>query len=94
MTAESPFYAKVKANGRITAVNHFQDTRHLVLDIAGSSMEFSPGDVLAMHPLTPWESVDRFLERLGLDPHAHVSVESTSSKRQSEFCLRSLVQGV
>eukprot|EP00210_Caulerpa_lentillifera_P005260 g5027.t1 len=92
---EYPFFAKVTKNERITSKDHFQDTRHIVLDIANSGIEFSPGDVLCMHPLTPWRVIDNIIERLGFSKLTKISVKSTSNLEQNEvFYLRSLIQGV
>lgn len=38
-----PFFAHVLANRRLTAVDHFQDTRHIELDLQGSGMHHQPG---------------------------------------------------
>lgn len=48
-----PFMALLLANERLTAPDHFQDTRHLEFDLAGSGLEYEPGDTLAIFPRTP-----------------------------------------
>jgi len=89
----NPFFAKVVENKRITSADHFQDTRHIVLDTEASQFEHMPGDVLAICPLTPWESVDAFLKRIGVDPRSFLSVRVISSNAQVLCFARSLVQG-
>lgn len=38
-----PYMARVAANTRITAESHFQDTRHIELDLGHSGLTFEPG---------------------------------------------------
>jgi sulfite reductase alpha subunit-like flavoprotein len=45
-----PHFARLLANERLTAPGHWQDVRHLELDLAGSGVAFDPGDVLAVTP--------------------------------------------
>lgn len=92
-SAWNPFFAKLKQNERITTKDHFQDTRHLVFDISQSSFDFYPGDLLAMHPLTPWESIDGFLKRLEIDPYSAIVLDHSEAS-ESIFIARSLVQGI
>lgn len=92
-STDRPFFARVKSNDRITSSNHFQDTRHLVLDTTDSGLVYVPGDVLAMHPLTPWSSVDAFLERIGMDPESIVTVKHASCDQSITAIARLLVQG-
>jgi hypothetical protein len=39
-----PYLAPVLVNRRITAADHFQDTRHIELDISGSGLAYDPGE--------------------------------------------------
>ncbi|EFJ42595.1 hypothetical protein VOLCADRAFT_83643 [Volvox carteri f. nagariensis] len=66
--------AGVKVNRRVTSADHFQDTRHIELDLGESGLSYEPGDVLAILPLTSEAVVDAFLQRLGLDGEAWVRV--------------------
>ncbi|KAF5839539.1 hypothetical protein DUNSADRAFT_512 [Dunaliella salina] len=70
-----PYFARMLRNQRITASSHFQDTRHIELDLGDSGLTYEPGDVLAVLPRTPPPAVDALLKRLGLDGSQRVCVE-------------------
>jgi len=70
-----PYFARMLRNQRITASFHFQDTRHIELDLGDSGLTYEPGDVLAVLPRTPPAAVDALLKRLSLDGSQHVCVE-------------------
>lgn len=40
-----PYFARMLRNRRITASSHFQDTRHLELDLGDSGLSYKPGGV-------------------------------------------------
>ncbi len=71
-----PFLARVLKNERMTAPGHFQDTRHIELDLAGSGLRYEPGWLLAVRPRQRPEDVAAFLKRLRLDGEAWVRVEA------------------
>lgn len=68
--------AKMLKNERITARDHFQDTRHIELDLGGSKLAYEPGDLLAVFPQQPPAAVRDFMHRLGLDADAFVRIEA------------------
>lgn len=49
-SAAEPFRARVLSNTRITSETHFQDVRHVTLDIKNSGIVYSPGDVVQCMP--------------------------------------------
>lgn len=55
-----PFMAPLCVNERVTAADHFQDTRHLEFDLSGSGglQDYQPGDLLAIFPRTPAADVE------------------------------------
>jgi sulfite reductase alpha subunit-like flavoprotein len=53
-----PFMAPLLVNQRVTAADHFQETRHLEFDLAGSGLSYEPGDLLAVFPRTPAADVE------------------------------------
>ncbi|XP_064630444.1 NADPH-dependent diflavin oxidoreductase 1-like [Lineus longissimus] len=61
-----PHHAKLLSNARMTASDHFQDVRLIRLDIDGSNMSHSPGDVLMIHPKNQPDTVTTFLEMFNL----------------------------
>ncbi|KAK9790549.1 hypothetical protein WJX73_010811 [Symbiochloris irregularis] len=94
-----PFMASVIANRRITSPDHFQDTRHIELDLASSGIVYEPGDLLNILPRQNPEAVQRFLRRTGLDAQSVVRLaaagaESADRVRQSvQVTVGSLVAG-
>lgn len=38
-----PYFARMLHNRRITASSHFQDTRHIELDLGDSGLQYEPG---------------------------------------------------
>jgi sulfite reductase alpha subunit-like flavoprotein len=53
-----PFMAPLLVNDRVTSQGHFQETRHLEFDLAGSGLQYQPGDLLAIFPRTPAADVE------------------------------------
>ncbi|XP_072015905.1 NADPH-dependent diflavin oxidoreductase 1-like [Amphiura filiformis] len=70
-----PFYARLVSNKRVTAADHFQDVRLMQFDIAGSGISYAPGDVVMIQPCNPSDTVDSFLQLLGLDPDQEFTLE-------------------
>ena len=71
-----PYLARVLRNERMTAAGHFQDTRHIELDLGDSGLAYEPGWLLAVRPRQERGDVAAFLTRLGLDPEEWVRVEA------------------
>lgn len=72
-SAARPFEAGVLANQRITADGSGKDVRHLELDLAGSGLDYEPGDALGVVPRNPGPLVDAVLEALHLDGDAAIT---------------------
>lgn len=53
-----PFMAPLVVNQRVTAADHFQDTRHIEFDLEGSGLSYEPGDLLCIFPRTPAADVE------------------------------------
>jgi len=67
--------AVLKSNARITAVDHFQDTRHVVLDLGKGGPSYDPGDILSVMPRQSGKAVSELLEMMGLNAEACVRIE-------------------
>ncbi|MFP2957559.1 assimilatory sulfite reductase (NADPH) flavoprotein subunit [Myxococcus sp. 1LA] len=70
---ETPFTAEVLLNQRITARGALKDVRHVELSLAGSGLEYAPGDALGVWPHNPPELVAMFLSELRLDGDAPIT---------------------
>ncbi len=64
-TKKNPFIAKLKHAEILTKGGSEKDTRHYEIDLAGSGMEFLPGDSLAVQPQNDPAAVDLLLGALG-----------------------------
>ena len=69
-----PYGARLLANTRVTAADHFQDVRHLEFDLGASGLTYEPGDLLAVFPQQRSEVVQQLLTRLHLDGTAYVKI--------------------
>lgn len=56
---------KIARNDRITAADHFQDVRHIVIELE-TPLDYAPGDTLALYPPNDDHSVELLLQ---LQPH-------------------------
>ena len=72
-TREQPFAAEVLANQRLTGRGSDRDVRHLELSLAGSGLEYEPGDALGVWPVNAPALVDEILARTGLDGDTEVA---------------------
>jgi sulfite reductase alpha subunit-like flavoprotein len=61
-----PYLASIVKNQRLTAAGHFQDVRHIELDISNSGFQYEPGDVVYIMPRNLREDVEMFLRQMGL----------------------------
>ncbi|CAG8646383.1 26545_t:CDS:10 [Racocetra persica] len=55
-------YARLVKNERVTAHDHFQDVRHIELDIGDTELKYDPGDVAVIRPKNLPEDVDEFIK--------------------------------
>ncbi|XP_023253692.1 NADPH-dependent diflavin oxidoreductase 1 isoform X2 [Seriola lalandi dorsalis] len=74
-----PFPARLVSNRRVTHPSHFQDVRHIELDITGSSIQFAAGDVVMMYPRNAPEDVEQFCQLLRLDPEGMFTLRPTDN---------------
>lgn len=71
--------APLTCNTRITSSDHFQDTRHLEFDLAGSGMQYAPGDLLTIFPQQSPAVLSAFYKRTNLNPDAWVQIEAADA---------------
>ena len=81
--------ARLVGNERLTAQGHFQDTRHVELDLGQDGPRYDPGDILTVLPRQDKSAVYELLCLLGMDAEARIRIEladagSTSGKHTAE----------
>jgi sulfite reductase (NADPH) flavoprotein alpha-component len=62
---DNPFFARLVENRRLNGPGSAKDTRHLVVDIAGSGLAYEAGDSLGVYPTNDARAVDEVLRLLG-----------------------------
>lgn len=70
-----PCMATLVGNQRVTAADHFQDTRHLCFDLGATGPHYDPGDVLSIFPRQDESAVGELLAMFGLQPSQRVRIE-------------------
>ncbi|CAG8496364.1 18929_t:CDS:10, partial [Gigaspora rosea] len=65
-TNDDEVYARLVKNERVTAHDHFQDVRHIELDIDGAELRYAPGDVAVIRPKNLSEEVNEFIKMMNL----------------------------
>ncbi len=66
-TAKNPFAATITARRKLSGAGSGKETMHYELSLAGSGIDFAPGDSFGVHPHNDPVEVDRLLEALDLD---------------------------
>ncbi|XP_042335285.1 NADPH-dependent diflavin oxidoreductase 1 [Sceloporus undulatus] len=74
-----PFAARMVSNRRVTSESHFQDVRLIELDVTGSGIEYTAGDVVMIQPHNAPEEVQLFCSLLRLDPDRRFVLRPTES---------------
>lgn len=70
----TPFAAEVLVNQKITGRGSSKDVRHIELSLEGSGLSYEPGDSLAVVVDNPPQLVAEFIDELGFEADALVSV--------------------
>ena len=70
---KNPFLAELTRHDRLTKSSSLKDTRHFVLDLAGSGLSYTPGDSLGAFGRNSPELVEEVIALLGFEPEAAVS---------------------
>ena len=76
----SPFRAVIKERYPLTKPGSTKETHHVVLDLAGSGMEFKVGDSIAIYGHNDPELVRRILDALKLSPDTSVTHPRTGER--------------
>ncbi len=70
---QNPFDATLVESRRLNGEGSSKDTRHVVVDLAGSGLKYEVGDSLGVFPRNGAHLVDQILSRLATDPHVTVT---------------------
>lgn len=62
---KNPFIARLKVARDLTGAGAVKETRHYEIDLAGSGLEYTPGDSLAVLPTNDPKLVEDTLQALG-----------------------------
>jgi sulfite reductase (NADPH) flavoprotein alpha-component len=71
-TRQNPFLAKITQNYPLTKEGSDKETRHIVVNTAGSGLKYVPGASLGVLAQNPPEQVDELLKLLKIDPQSQV----------------------
>ena len=69
---KNPFMAELIRHDRLTGQGSLKDTRHFVLNLAGSGLKYTPGDSLGAYGRNAPALVDELIAELEFDPEAPV----------------------
>ena len=70
---KNPFLAELTGHDRLTKAASLKDTRHFVVNLAGSGLRYTPGDSLGAFGRNSPELVDEVIGLLGFEPEAAVN---------------------
>ncbi|CDW72589.1 nadph-dependent diflavin oxidoreductase 1 [Stylonychia lemnae] len=84
------YLSKVIKNTRITAEDHFQDTRHIVLDNSQQN-KYDPGDIVMIQPKNNPKQIQEFIERYGLKPNQLLKIK-VDLEQLGQICSTSVIQ--
>ena len=85
------FPAQLISNTRITQSDHTQDVRHIALSIAGSGINYAPGDVLYVRPRNSPERVAFLLDWLGAESEQHINCTQATPAFPGPACLNGAI---
>jgi len=67
-SAKNPYSSRITENYILNGEGSCKETRHIVLDLGDSGLEYKVGDALAVLPENPQEIVDTLIANQGWDP--------------------------
>lgn len=85
---KNPFLAELTHHDRLTKPESLKDTRHFVLNLEGSGLDYTPGDSLGAFGHNPPELVDEVIALLRFNPAVQVSVGKDGTATLREALLR------
>lgn len=87
---DHPFPARLRENRLLTRPGSEKETRHLVVDLAGSGLRYKAGDSLGVFPSNDPALVDEIVRRLGVggDEPVHLAQSSTPVRLREALTTR------
>lgn len=85
---KNPYVAELVRHDRLTRPGSRNDTRHFVLDLAGSGLRYQPGDSLGAFGRNPPELVDEIIDLTEFRPGALVPTPDGSTTTFRQALLR------
>lgn len=76
---KNPFQAELTRHDRLTGTGSLKDTRHFVVNLAGSGLTYTPGDSLGVFGCNPPELVDEVIALLGFAPETPVKTPQSAT---------------
>lgn len=80
----NPFTAKLISNDRLTHIDAPKDTRHVVIDLLDSGIEYQAGDSLGILPVNCPDLVKEVLQHLGATGDEPVRDEDAKTRRLTD----------
>jgi sulfite reductase (NADPH) flavoprotein alpha-component len=80
---KNPYLAELIRHERLTKAGSGKDTRHFVLNLAGSGLRYTPGDSLAVFARNSPRLVDDIIKLTGFDPASPVTVKDSLGQPKS-----------
>ena len=88
-----PITARLKSNTKLNGEASAKDTRHVAIDLRGSSLKYTVGDALGIFPTNCEQLVQQVCNAAGLAPQGLVEVDGRTTALQdvlSQRCLRTV----
>jgi sulfite reductase (NADPH) flavoprotein alpha-component len=84
----NPFLAKITSKAVLNKPGSEKETRHIVVNIAGSGFQYSPGYSLGVFGTNDPAVADELITFLGLDPIAPIAQKDGSSKSLRDLLIK------
>ena len=79
----NPCMATLQKNDRITAADHFQDTRHIEFDLGENGPSHDPGDIITIFPAQDETAISSLFTLLQLDAGSILQLELNQPSQSS-----------
>lgn len=80
---KNPYLTELIRHEHLTKPGSGKDTRHFVLNLAGSGLNYTPGDSLAVFGRNSPRLVDEIIKLTGFDPSSPVTVKDSQGQPRS-----------